>query len=73
MNVKINLSDVFKNTSTHLGDTIMAFEEAGISKDNPIEFGKFVIVIKHNVSDLMPILLKCLLLISTIFNPFNHL
>lgn len=51
MNVKLNLSDVFKNTSTRLDEeTEVTFQEGGISKTNPIEFGKFVIVIKNHVS-----------------------
>lgn len=52
MSVKLNVSDVLRNTSTRLGQTEVCFEEGGISKTNPVEHGKFLIMIKNHVSHL---------------------
>ncbi|EGF97812.1 uncharacterized protein MELLADRAFT_114066 [Melampsora larici-populina 98AG31] len=51
INVKLNLLQRFQNTSTHLDSSSHAdLTGGGITAHNPIEMGKFVVLIKNGVS-----------------------
>lgn len=50
INFKLNLLHMYKNSSVHPEITNVCFEEGGISPENPIDFGKFLIIIGNHGS-----------------------